>query len=212
MGVPSSPSTAPTTSRLLCVVINTLSFPPSSSFFWSSTPPAPVDLTVFLARRTCTIFSLLYQYRVSLRPLHSTPSFLSPPGASPPQTRRLHSTRARVEIMSYYRGTHSPRDSGQYPTYTNPLSPPRNSNRLSGGIPSSQKSEEVRSGMSRRFTTNTVPSLSPLGQQRLLAAGDVPMVSFDSARVGGDLPLSMTLDADGRSAAPSLLMVESCSL
>jgi hypothetical protein len=39
---------------------------------------------------------------------------------------------------------------------------------------------DVRGALQRRFTTNTVPTLSPIGQQRRQAAGDVQMVSpFD---------------------------------
>lgn len=37
---------------------------------------------------------------------------------------------------------------------------------------------DVRGALQRRFTTNTVPTLSPIGQQRRQAAGDVQMVSL----------------------------------
>nr|POF17720.1 pumilio domain-containing protein c6g9.14 [Quercus suber] len=52
--------------------------------------------------------------------------------------------------------------------YTNPLSPPRNQNRLSGGMVST----DIRGGLTRRFTTNALPTLSPIGLQRKQAAGD----------------------------------------
>lgn len=35
---------------------------------------------------------------------------------------------------------------------------------------------EQRVGLQRRFTTNALPTLSPIGQQRLQAAGDVKQV------------------------------------
>jgi hypothetical protein len=59
---------------------------------------------------------------------------------------------------------------------TNPLSPPRNPNRLSGGVMSSNDARGP--GLTRRFTTNALPTtLSPIGQQRRQAAGDTQMVS-----------------------------------
>ncbi|GAB1740627.1 hypothetical protein NU219Hw_g5721t1 [Hortaea werneckii] len=74
-----------------------------------------------------------------------------------------------------YRGPTSPREEQSLPSsYTNPLSPQRNPNRLSGGmIPSNNTSNDIRSGLTRRFTTNALPTtLSPIGQQRKQAAGD----------------------------------------
>ncbi|KAK4894319.1 hypothetical protein LTR27_007452 [Elasticomyces elasticus] len=70
-----------------------------------------------------------------------------------------------------YRYQQSPRDEHQAPTYTNPLSPQRNPNRLSGGMASASS---MRGGLTRRFTTNELPTtaLSPIGQQRKQAAGD----------------------------------------
>ncbi|QIX02290.1 hypothetical protein AMS68_007807 [Peltaster fructicola] len=74
--------------------------------------------------------------------------------------------------FSAFRGTTSPRDEPSYPVHaTNPLSPPRNSNRLSGGVMSS--AAESRAGLQRRFTTNALPTLSPIGQQRLQAVGEI---------------------------------------
>lgn len=73
----------------------------------------------------------------------------------------------------FYRGTTSPREDHQMPSYANPLSPPRNPNRLSGGMaPSNNVGNDIRSGLTRRFTTNALPTLSPIGQQRKQAAGD----------------------------------------
>ncbi|KAI7521927.1 hypothetical protein KC331_g19518, partial [Hortaea werneckii] len=74
-----------------------------------------------------------------------------------------------------YRGPTSPREEQSLPSsYNNPLSPQRNPNRLSGGmIPSNNTSNDIRSGLTRRFTTNALPTtLSPIGQQRKQAAGD----------------------------------------
>jgi hypothetical protein len=36
---------------------------------------------------------------------------------------------------------------------------------------------ETRTGLTRRFTTNGLPTLSPIGQQRRMAAGDTMQVS-----------------------------------
>ncbi|KAK5108886.1 hypothetical protein LTR62_007688 [Meristemomyces frigidus] len=69
----------------------------------------------------------------------------------------------------YFRQGQSPRDEHQVPTYSNPLSPQRNPNRLSGGMIANNP---ARNGMTRRFTTNEMPTLSPIGQQRKQAAGD----------------------------------------
>lgn len=72
----------------------------------------------------------------------------------------------------YRGGPQSPREDAQ--TYANPLSPPRNPNRLSGGT----MTGDVRSGLTRRFTTNALPTLSPIGQQRRQAAGDYSVSSL----------------------------------
>ncbi|KAK0363246.1 hypothetical protein LTS02_013069 [Friedmanniomyces endolithicus] len=72
----------------------------------------------------------------------------------------------------FYRGPQSPREEQQVPIYTNPLSPQRNPNRLSGSMASASS---IRNGLTRRFTTNNeLPptALSPIGQQRKQAAGD----------------------------------------
>ncbi|KAK5172601.1 uncharacterized protein LTR77_002721 [Saxophila tyrrhenica] len=68
-------------------------------------------------------------------------------------------------------------DEPQFSNFSpNPLSPPRNPNRLSAGVMASNTAEG-RGNMTRRFTTNGLPTLSPIGQQRLQAAGDTQMVS-----------------------------------
>ncbi|KAL1583038.1 hypothetical protein WHR41_08483 [Cladosporium halotolerans] len=81
--------------------------------------------------------------------------------------------------FSSYRGPQSPQDNVAFPGFSNnPLSPPRNSNsnRLSAGILSpnttNTSNNETRAGLTRRFTTNALPTLSPIGQQRRMAAGD----------------------------------------
>jgi hypothetical protein len=72
--------------------------------------------------------------------------------------------------MAYYnRGFTSPRDEPQA-LYANPLSPQRNPNRLSGGMPNANSA--ARGGLTRRFTTTEVSTLTPIGQQRKQAAGD----------------------------------------
>lgn len=76
--------------------------------------------------------------------------------------------------MSFFRGPQSPREE---PYSSNPLSPPQrnaNPNRWSASMAGMS---DVRGALQRRFTTNTVPTLSPIGQQRRQAAGDVQMVS-----------------------------------
>ncbi|EME47358.1 hypothetical protein DOTSEDRAFT_69329 [Dothistroma septosporum NZE10] len=70
--------------------------------------------------------------------------------------------------MAFYRGPQSPREE-QYTSH--PRSPPqRNPNRWSASMAGTN---DVRGALHRRFTTNTVPTLSPIGQQRRQAAGDV---------------------------------------
>ncbi|KXT05889.1 hypothetical protein AC578_390, partial [Pseudocercospora eumusae] len=72
--------------------------------------------------------------------------------------------------MAYYRPPQSPPDE-QF----NSLSPPqRNPNRWSASMAGTN---DARGVLTRRFTTNTVPTLSPIGQQRLQAAGDMQAVS-----------------------------------
>lgn len=82
----------------------------------------------------------------------------------------------RQSIMAYlFRGTQSTRDEPQFSNFSsNPLSPQRNPNRLSTGMMSSN---DARVGLTRRFTMNALPTLSPIGQQRRQAAGDGQMVS-----------------------------------
>ena len=59
--------------------------------------------------------------------------------------------------------------------YSNARSPPTNPNRLSGGM--INNNNDSRGGLMRRFTTNALPTLSPIGQQRRHAAGDNHLVS-----------------------------------
>lgn len=83
--------------------------------------------------------------------------------------------------MSYpYRNPQSPSEDSQLSNFSsNPMSPPRNPNRLSGGMMSSN---DVRGGLPRRFTTNALPTLSPMAQQRRqAAAGDSTLVSSTSS-------------------------------
>lgn len=96
----------------------------------------------------------------------------SPPRA--PELRVCARRRQNMEAdvaepqMAFYRPPQSPRDD-QY--VANPLSPPqRNPNRWSASMAGTN---DVRGALHRRFTTNTVPTLSPIGQQRRQAAGDM---------------------------------------
>ena len=92
-----------------------------------------------------------------------------------------------------FRGPQSPQDSAAFPGYSNnPLSPPRTSNRRSvGGMSgllstaSTATTNETRAGLTRRFTTNALPALSPIGQQRRMAAGDTMQVSTYLERLKG---------------------------
>lgn len=80
--------------------------------------------------------------------------------------------------MAYpYRDPRSPRDDHQAPLYSNPnpLSPQRHPNRLSGGM---LPANDVRAGLTRRFTTNALPTLSPIGQQRSQLAGGYAVSSM----------------------------------
>jgi len=68
--------------------------------------------------------------------------------------------------MAYpYRNSYGSRDDKQ----------PANFNRLSGGM--ANGAEQKTGGLMRRFTTNALPTLSPIGQQRRQAAGDTQAVS-----------------------------------
>jgi len=93
-------------------------------------------------------------------------------------SRRAQSDLTRLpdcnNMAYYYRSPQSPRDDPQVPAYAHPLSPQRNPNRLSGGVASvAANASSMRGGLTRRFTTNELPTaLSPIGQQRKAAAGD----------------------------------------
>lgn len=55
---------------------------------------------------------------------------------------------------------------------------------------------DVRGALQRRFTTNTVPTLSPIGQQRRQAAGDVQMVSFSTSDLEEQPKCSMEMEKE----------------
>jgi hypothetical protein len=102
--------------------------------------------------------------------------------------------------MAFFRGPQSPREE-QYAS--NPLSPPQrnpNPNRWSASMAGAA---DVRGALQRRFTTNTVPTLSPIGQQRRQAAGDVQVVSRsasmsdESGEQAGRQADKTSVEADG---------------
>lgn len=103
-------------------------------------------------------------------------------------------------------GPQSPRDDPPFPSYSNnPLSPQRNQNRLSGsmlGASQPSAASEARAGLTRRFTTNALPTLSPIGQQRRIAAGDTMQVSARMAEHlnGMDDLRKMSIPSPGVSA------------
>lgn len=80
----------------------------------------------------------------------------------------------------YRGGPQSPRDDVATTitaTFSNSLSSAaRNPNRMSAGgmgaNTTTTPSSDVRAGLTRRFTTNALPTLSPLGLQRKQAMGD----------------------------------------
>jgi len=58
----------------------------------------------------------------------------------------------------------SPRDDPAFVSYASPLSPLRS---LASRVTSTlQNPTEVRGGLQRRFTTNALPTLAPIGEQR----------------------------------------------
>lgn len=73
-----------------------------------------------------------------------------------------------------YRPHQSPREDAQYPTSTttfpSPLSPLRN-------LSLAATAAEGRGSLQRRFTTNALPTLSPIAQQRRQAADPAMTVS-----------------------------------
>lgn len=90
----------------------------------------------------------------------------------------LADPRTRAIMAYHYRGPQPPPDESQFSNFSgNPLSPPRNPNRLSAGMMGSSNNNDARGSLMRRFTTNALPTLSPIGQQRRQAAGDPQMVS-----------------------------------
>ncbi|KAL1306571.1 hypothetical protein AAFC00_005256 [Neodothiora populina] len=75
-----------------------------------------------------------------------------------------------------FRPQPSPREESPFPTFTSPLSPLRT---LSSRVNASTlvTSPDSRGSLQRRFTTNALPTLSPLGQQRRAAAEPKDYVS-----------------------------------
>lgn len=79
-------------------------------------------------------------------------------------------TKGMADRPESLRFPQSPRDDPPFPTYTSSLSPLRSLNGRANG--STTTAGDVRGSLTRRFTTNAVPTtlaLSPIGQQRRLA-------------------------------------------
>nr|POF01435.1 hypothetical protein CFP56_76152 [Quercus suber] len=99
-----------------------------------------------------------------------------------------------------YRGGPASPPNESVMTYSNPLSPPRNPNRLSGGIVTT----DIRGGLTRRFTTNALPSLSPIGLQRKQAAGDYAVSAVTPSRDERVIQGKITSDTMGMGLASML--------
>lgn len=85
-----------------------------------------------------------------------------------------------------------------FPTYTtNPLSPQREMNARPMNAATTNPAD-VRGTLSRRFTTNALPTLSPIGPQRRQAVGTMANVSVHSAFHTGDLDVTGTVGFDLR--------------
>ena len=75
-------------------------------------------------------------------------------------------SRARTDRPDslLFRAPTSPRDDPTFPSYPAPLSPLRN---LALRVaPTLQDSSDARGVLQRRFTTNALPTLAPIGEQR----------------------------------------------
>lgn len=160
------------------------------------TPPPPLPCGLLLCVH---LLSLLYRFPHSFPRCNTTPgtnSPLHPSAAATPshpdhRTARgawsrlrtaqqwesldadlnTHSSRSTISVdMAYgYRNSQGPPEEPQFSNFSsNPISPPRNPNRHSG---SAMPSNDARVSLSRRFTTNGLPTLSPIAQQRVQAAG-----------------------------------------
>jgi hypothetical protein len=108
--------------------------------------------------------------------------------------------------MAYlYRNPQSPQDEPHFSNFsTNPLSPPRNPNRMSGGMVSN--SSDVRGSLTRRFTTNALPTLSPIGQQRRQAAGEPQVVSTPFHLAG--VVVQPDIQGHGHTSIPATSIVD----
>jgi hypothetical protein len=109
--------------------------------------------------------------------------------------------------MAYlYRNPQSPQEEPPHFSNfsTNPLSPPRNPNRMSGGMVSNNS--DVRGSLTRRFTTNALPTLSPIGQQRRQAAGE-PQVVSTPFRLAG-VVVQPDIQGHGHTSIPTTSMVD----
>lgn len=86
-----------------------------------------------------------------------------------------------------YRSQLSPREDAPYPTsattFPSPLSPLRN-------LSLAATAAEGRGSLQRRFTTNALPTLSPIAQQRRQAADPAMTVSLS--------PLNISVERDGK--------------
>ncbi|KAM0714024.1 hypothetical protein Q7P37_010988 [Cladosporium fusiforme] len=147
----------------------------------SPTTPSAVGLAAIGSRPGLKKEEPRLRKRTSLcRPATATCLALHVQATSSRLIFRVKNTACSLPNMAFssYRGPQSPQDSVPFPGYaSNPLSPPRNSNRLSAGMLGSTSTtgmSETRAGLTRRFTTNALPTLSPIGQQRRQAAGETP--------------------------------------
>jgi len=73
-------------------------------------------------------------------------------------------TRAERPESLLFRSPQSPRDDPSFASYATPLSPLRSL--ASRVTPTLQATSEVRGSLQRRFTTNALPTLAPIGEQR----------------------------------------------
>lgn len=93
-----------------------------------------------------------------------------------------------------FRGPQSPREESASSIYTSPLSPIRTT-KANGAFPTAS---ELRGSLQRRFTTNALPTLSPIGQQRRQAAEQ----QRENNNMVRDIPFGIVVEIVGRSGIP----------
>ena len=103
-------------------------------------------------------------------------------------------TRTERPESLLFRPPQSPRDDPSFASYATPLSPLRSL--ASRVTPTLQPSSDVRGSLQRRFTTNALPTLAPIGEQRKQALQ--AMDQWDNSQLVSRFILSMAVSVFAR--------------